>query len=105
MLRERRSSGTSYNRPMSIVALSELLGAAVRDSSGAVRARVREIAVAPQEHPTRVAFFVIRTTEGDRMLPAAAIKSCGATVRATTDATQWAPFTSGDGVLLLKRDL
>jgi CBS domain-containing protein/sporulation protein YlmC with PRC-barrel domain len=90
---------------MSVVALSELLGAAVRDSSGSVRGRVREIAVAPQEHPTRVAFFVVRASEGDRILPAAAIKSCGATVRAANEATQWDPFTTADGVLLLKRDL
>ena len=32
---------------MSVVALSELLGATVRDATGAVRGRVREIAVAP----------------------------------------------------------
>jgi hypothetical protein len=40
---------------MSVVALSEILGAAVRDASGSVRGRVREIAVDPQEHATRVA--------------------------------------------------
>ena len=39
---------------MSLVALSEMLGAPVRDASGAVRGRVREISVAPQEHPTRI---------------------------------------------------
>jgi CBS domain-containing protein/sporulation protein YlmC with PRC-barrel domain len=90
---------------MSVVALSELLGAAVRDSTGSVRGRVREIAVAPQEHPTRVAFFVVRAADGERILPAGAIKSCGATVRAVTEAVHWAPFTTADGVLLLKRDL
>jgi CBS domain-containing protein/sporulation protein YlmC with PRC-barrel domain len=90
---------------MSVVALSELLGASVRDSSGSIRGRVREIAVAPQEHPTRITFFVVRAPDGDRMLPAAAIKSCGATIRATTGSAQWEPFTSTDGVLLLKRDL
>ena len=36
---------------MSLVALSELLGATVRDATGAVRGRVREIAIAPQDHP------------------------------------------------------
>ena len=54
---------------MSIVALSELLGAIVRDASGAVRGRVREIAVAPQDHPTRVAFLIVRTADGERVLP------------------------------------
>ena len=90
---------------MSIVALSEMLGAAVRDSSGSVRGRVREIAVAPQDHPTRIAFLVVRTPDGDRMLPADGLKSLGATVRSLSDASSWAPFTGFDGVLLLKRDL
>ncbi|MFN7915092.1 MAG: CBS domain-containing protein [Vicinamibacterales bacterium] len=90
---------------MSVVALSEMLGASVRDGSGSVRGRVRELAVAPQDHPTRVAFLVVRTSEGDRMLPADAVKSFGATVRATSPSTSWLPFTSFDGVLLLKRDL
>lgn len=90
---------------MSVVALSEMLGASVRDGSGSVRGRVRELAVAPQEHATRVAFLVVRTAEGDRMLPADAVKSFGATVRATSESSSWLPFTSFDGVLLLKRDL
>ena len=51
---------------MSLVALSELLGAPVRDASGTVRGRVREIAVAPQDHPTRIAYLVIKTADGER---------------------------------------
>lgn len=90
---------------MSVVALSEMLGVAVRDTSGSVRGRVREIAVAPQEHPTRIAFLVVRTAEGDRILPADAVKSFGASVRATSDQGTWQPFSGFDGVLLLKRDL
>jgi magnesium transporter len=90
---------------MSVVALSELLGASVRDASGAVRGRVREIAVAPQDHPTRIAFLIVKTPSGDRVLPPEAITSAGATVRAATDAAQWDRFTPSDGLLLLKRDL
>ena len=90
---------------MSVVALSELLGAAVRDPSGSVRGRVREIAVTPQEHATRVAFLIVRTSEGERMLPAAAVKSCGASVRASSDASSWERYSTSDGFLLLKRDL
>jgi CBS domain-containing protein/sporulation protein YlmC with PRC-barrel domain len=90
---------------MSIVALSELLGATVRDDSGAARGRVREIAVTPQDHPTRVAFFIVRTPIGERMLRPEAVRSCGATVRATSDAAGWEPYNVSDGVLLLKRDL
>src|SRR5881296_1378031 len=90
---------------VSVVALSELLGAAVRDASGTVRGRVREIAVAPQDHPTRIAYLIVRTSEGERIVPHDAVKSAGASVRATTDASQWEKFSPTDGVLLLKRDL
>jgi magnesium transporter len=89
---------------MSVVALSELLGASVRDASGAVRGRVREIAVAPQDHPTRIAFLIVKTSSGERMLPPDAITSAGSTVRAAESA-QWETFSPSDGLLLLKRDL
>ncbi len=90
---------------MSLVALSELLGATVRDATGAVRGRVREIAVAPQDHPTRIAFLIVKTAGGERVLPPDAITSAGATVRAATEAAQWERFSPSDGLLLLKRDL
>ena len=51
---------------MSLVALSELLGATVRDATGTVRGRVREIAVAPQDHPTRIAYLIVKTADGER---------------------------------------
>ena len=90
---------------MSLVALSEMLGAPVRDAGGGVRGRVREIAVAPQEHPTRVAYLIVRTPDGERALSTADIKSAGATVRATSEHSAWERYTPSDGVLLLKRDL
>ena len=90
---------------MSIVALSELLGASVRDVSGTVRGRVREVAIAPEDHPTRVAYLIVRTAEGERVLPAVDLKSCGATVRAESDSRSWERYAPSDGVLLLKRDL
>jgi sporulation protein YlmC with PRC-barrel domain/CBS domain-containing protein len=90
---------------MSLVALSELLGAPVRDATGTVRGRVREIAIAPQDHPTRVAYLIVKTADGERALPSAALKSCGATVRADGDSSGWERYTASDGVLLLKRDL
>jgi magnesium transporter len=90
---------------MSVVALSELLGATVRDATGAVRGRVREIAVAPQDHPTRIAFLIVKTADGERMLAPAAITSAGASVRAATDMAQWDRFNPSDGLLFLKRDL
>ena len=90
---------------MSIVALSELLGASVRDATGTVRGRVREAAVVPQDHATRVAYLIVKTAEGERVLPTGDLKSCGATVRAETDAGGWEQYSPSDGVLLLKRDL
>ena len=90
---------------MSLVALSEILGASVRDANGTVQGRVRELAVAPQDHPTRVAFLIVRTATGERMLPAAALCACGAFVRTDADASTWERYSTSDGVLLLKRDL
>ena len=90
---------------MSLVALSELLGATVRDATGTVRGRVREAAIAPQDHPTRIAFLIVNTPDGERMLPEASLKSCGATVRVSDDGAHWEKYTPSDGVLLLKRDL
>jgi len=90
---------------MSLVALSELLGATVRDASGTVRGRVREIAVAPQDHPTRIAYLIVKTGDGERVVPPDSLRSAGASVRAANDVSQWMRYTPSDGVLLLKRDL
>jgi len=90
---------------MSLVALSEMLGAPVRDAGGVVRGRVREIAVTPQDHPTRVAYLIVRTPEGERALSTEDLRSAGATVRATSELASWERYTPSDGVLLLKRDL
>ena len=91
---------------MSLVALSELLGATVRDASGTVRGRVREIAVAPQDHPTRVAYLIVRTPDGERVLPADDAQVVRRH-RAHGDRMPHAgsAYTPSDGVLLLKRDL
>src|SRR5262245_44782470 len=90
---------------MSLVALSELIGAPVRDAAGVTAGRVREIAVAPQEHPTRVAYLVVRTSTGERALPAGALTACGATVRAGTNLDTWEKHSPSDGLLFLRRDL
>lgn len=90
---------------MSLVALTELLGATVRDASGIVSGRVREVAVAPQDHLTRVSYLIVRTPHGEKTLPVDALKSCGATVRAATGADTWERYTASDQLLLLKRDL
>jgi CBS domain-containing protein len=90
---------------MSLVALSELLGATVRDATGTVRGQVREVAIAPQDHPTRVAYLIVKTPGGDFSLPTDEVKSCGVTVRTLTESPRWTPNVVSDGVLLLNRDL
>src|SRR3979409_2106600 len=91
---------------MSLVALSELLGATVRDATGTARGRVREIAVAPQDHPTRIAYVIVKTPGGERAVPGEDVKSYGGgTVRTVTESVRWEAYTPSDGVLLLNRDL
>jgi CBS domain-containing protein/sporulation protein YlmC with PRC-barrel domain len=90
---------------MSAVALSELIGASVRDGSGRIQGRIREIAVVPQEHPTRVAYFLVRTVQGDRVVAASAVKAYAPSVRIEGAASAWEPPVPSDGVLFLKRDL
>lgn len=90
---------------MSVVALSELLGAPVKDVSGSIKGRIREIAVAPQDHATRVAFLIVRTPSGEVVVPSTAIRSFGKSLRTTDTAQGWDKYTVSDGVLLLKRDL
>ncbi|MCC7415873.1 MAG: magnesium transporter [Acidobacteria bacterium] len=90
---------------MSIVALSEMLGAPVRDRSGAVRGRVREVAVVPQDHPTRIAFLIVGTPDGERRCPGETLTACGPSVHAAGESADWASQPPSDGVLLLKRDL
>jgi CBS domain-containing protein len=90
---------------MSHVALSELLGATVRDATGTVRGRVRELAVAPQDHATRIAYLIVKTPGGEYALAADDVKSFGSTVRTLTESPEWGEYAPSDGVLLLKRDL
>jgi flagellar motility protein MotE (MotC chaperone) len=90
---------------MSVVALSEVLGAPVRDPGGSIRGRVREIAVEPQDPGTRVAYLIVGTPEGRRIVSPAGLTSFGASVRTTEPAESWGRYSPSDGVLLLKRDL
>jgi CBS domain-containing protein/sporulation protein YlmC with PRC-barrel domain len=90
---------------MSVIALSELLGWPVIDPSGKVGGRVRELAISPQDHPSRIAALIVKTKRGDRMVPAQALQMVnGFKVRAATHAGDWQPF-SAEGLLLLERDL
>ena len=70
-----------------------------------MQGRVREVAIVPQDHPTRVAFLIVRTALGERVVDGDALAGWGATARTRSEAALWAPYTPSDGVLLLKRDL
>jgi CBS domain-containing protein len=88
------------------LSLSEILGAPVIDSTGAVGGRVREVAVFPQDDPSRIAAFIVRTRNGDRMLPPGQISSIkDAVIRSSEVADRWTPLASSEGFLLLERDL
>src|SRR5215469_5117463 len=88
------------------IALSSILGASVYDSSGAFAGHVREVAIYPQEDPNRISDFVVKTKEGDRLLPSRQVKTViGSSLQVNGSAHDWAPLSSSEGMLLLERDL
>jgi sporulation protein YlmC with PRC-barrel domain/CBS domain-containing protein len=88
-----------------MLALSELLGATVYDSSGAAGGRVREVTLAPQEDRARISSLIVKTKSGKRVLPFAAVSAINGGVRAVTPLTQWQAADGTEGLLLLERDL
>ena len=86
------------------LALSELLGLPVYDPAGRV-GRVREVALVPQEDPTRIAGLVVRTGDGDRLVPSDRLESVNGGVRASDSWKDWGQYSSSQGMLLLERDL
>jgi sporulation protein YlmC with PRC-barrel domain/CBS domain-containing protein len=100
-------SGVEYSRKMANegLALSELLGAPVVDTSGATVGRVRELAVSPQEDTQRVSLLVVKTRQGDRVLMPAHISSINGGVRSNNYVADWQAFSGQEGYLLLDRDL
>jgi len=99
--------GVGYSRNMahSNITLSEILGAAVVDSTGAVAGRVREVALCPQEDPVHVSVLVVKTRQGERALAAAQSQRINGEVRAKVPASEWQPFTGPQDPVLLERDL
>ena len=91
---------------MPSLALSELIGAPVYDPSGTSPVgKVREVALLPQEDPNRVAGFIVKTRDGVRLLAIGSVEAVNGGVRADTLAADWTPYASGEGMLLLERDL
>src|SRR5881392_3353835 len=89
---------------MSTIALTELLGSPVLEASGAQCGRVREVALAPAEDRVHVSMLIVRTKNGDKVLPFAAVSSVNGGVRATSPASDWVP-PQAEGLFLLERDL
>jgi len=89
---------------MSTIALTELLGAAVTDSSGGQGGRVRGVALSPAEDRVHVSTLIVRTKEGERLLPFSEVASVNGGVRASSPASKW-HSVNGEGLLRLERDL
>jgi len=88
------------------IPLSALLGASVFDGSGELAGHVREVALLPRDDAARISDFIVKTSDGDRMLPAKAVAALdGRTIRAKGKAGDWPPVVSSEGMLLLERDL
>ena len=85
---------------MIALALTELLGAAVRDAAGQACGRVREVALAPQEDRIRISLLIVKTKGGDRVLPLQAVSSINGGVRASTSLAEWATINGTEGLFL-----
>src|SRR5271157_3698313 len=87
------------------LALSDLLGAPVFDQSGAAAGKVREVAVIPQDNSSQILGLIVKTRIGDRLLVTNEVLSINGGVRSSNSAADWITYTSGEGMLLLARDL
>ena len=66
---------------MNTLALTELLGRPVVEASGQIWGRVREVALTPADDRARVSNLIVRTKNGDRLLPFSAVVSVNGGVR------------------------
>src|SRR5438270_2996163 len=88
------------------ISLSEILGAAVTDSSGGVKGRVREVALSPQDDPARASALIVRTREGDRLVAADRVKELSnSRFLIGSSSGEWIKLSGSEGLLLLERDL
>src|SRR5437868_14759146 len=62
--------------------------------------------MAPGEDHTRVAMLIVKTKDGNRMLPLTSVASINGGIKAVNSVSEWPPATNGaEGLLLLERDL
>ena len=90
---------------MSTLALSEILGSTVYDTTGVAGGRVREVGLIPQEDRSKVALLIVKTRSGNRLLPFSVISDLNGGVRTSTSAKEWGPANGAEGMFLLGRDL
>ena len=90
---------------MGALALSELLGLPVYDSQSARMGRVREVALVPQDDSVHIAALIVRTPQGDRIVSADLLRSVNGGVYTTAHSADLPKYSSGEGMLLLERDL
>src|SRR5260221_4894397 len=105
---EKSPSGILAEGPMAVepIALSSILGAPVYDSSGFLAGRVREVAISPQYDSSRVSDLVVKTRDGDRLLPLKSISLLEARMeRPSHPVADWPPLVSYEGLLLLEHHL
>jgi CBS domain-containing protein len=90
---------------VSIVALTDLLGRRTRDVDGNVLGTLHDLVVVPQDHPTRVAYLVVRARAADLFIPADSLASVsGGMVRLRPGRVDTVALPA-DSLLLLQRDL
>ncbi|MCU1271844.1 MAG: Mg/Co/Ni transporter MgtE [Acidobacteriaceae bacterium] len=97
-------STLAHSQNMGTIALTELLGAPVMDSSGVQGGRVREIALTPADDLVHISTLIVRTKQGDRLLPLSAVSNLNGGIRASSAASNWVAV-EGEGLFLLERDL
>jgi flagellar motility protein MotE (MotC chaperone)/sporulation protein YlmC with PRC-barrel domain len=90
---------------MPSLSLTELIGASVIDNTGTRAGKVREVALTPEENSSVVTSFVVKTRQGNRLVPAKAISLIDNVLRVATPASEWSPYSGPEGLLLLERDL
>jgi len=90
---------------LSNVALTDLVGRRTRDVDGNVLGTLHDLVVIPQEHPTRVAFLVVRARAADLFIPADSLTAVsGGMIRLRPGRLETVTLPA-DSLLLLQRDL
>jgi magnesium transporter len=85
--------------------LSDLIGAAVYDSSGAQAGRVRELAIVPQQDGNTIAAVVLKTRQGMRLMAPRQIASINGGIKAKVRFGELTEYAGSEGMLMLSRDL